>query len=79
MLTFLQLLGLVLAGFMIKYREKLGDIIGDAYWMRYVGGVYNFIILLAVFIFFWCIAALTGTQDIFFYPLYVIFGGVFKQ
>ena len=63
---------------MIKYRERIGDTIGEAQWMRYVGGVYNFVILLAVIIFFWAIASLTGTVDILFAPVLWIFGGAFQ-
>lgn len=74
---FLQLLGIVASGFMIKYRERLGDMIGEAQWMHYVGGVYNFIIILAVFLFFWCVAALTGTQHVLFFPIYLFFSGLF--
>ena len=64
---------------MIKYREAIGDSIGDADWMHYVGGVYNFIIVLAVIFFFWGIASLTGTTHIFFAPLYFLLGGAFQH
>lgn len=75
---FLNICAIIVAFFMVKYRERLGDMIGDAEWMRYVGGVYNFIIILAVFIFFWSIASLTGTQKVFFFPLYWVVGGAFQ-
>jgi hypothetical protein len=58
---------------MLKYREKLGDIMGDPDWMRYVGGVYNFIVLLAIFLFFWSIAVMTGTTSVLFKPLLLLF------
>lgn len=77
MLTFVQLCGMVLGALLIKYRQQIGDEIGDAEWMRYVGGVYNFVILMGVLIFFWSIATLTGTADIFFAPLFWIIGGTF--
>ena len=77
MLIFLEICGMIVAILMIKYREKIGDAIGDAEWMRYVGGVYNCIIIFAVFLFFWSIAALTGTQHILFAPLTWFFGGLF--
>ncbi len=78
LMVILEICGMVAAGLMIKYREKIGDIIGDAEWMRYVGGVYNFIIILAIFLFFWSVASLTGTQQIFFAPIAWFFGGMIR-
>jgi heme/copper-type cytochrome/quinol oxidase subunit 2 len=75
---FLKLCAMVVAGFMIKYRERIGDTVGNADWMKYVGGVYNLIVISAVFIFFWSIASLTGTTDIFFAPLFFLVGGAFQ-
>jgi hypothetical protein len=63
------LLGLVLTYILIKFRESIGDSIGDADWMRFVGGVYNLIILCAILIFFWSIAIFTGTERLFFTPI----------
>ncbi len=67
--TFFSIVGLIASVLMIKYREKVGDNIGEADWMQKVGGVCNFIIIVSVFIFFWSIAYLTGTTDIFFSPV----------
>ena len=78
LLKFLEICGMIAAGLMIKYREQIGDSLGDAEWMRYVGGVYNFIIILAIFLFFWSIAALTGTQHILFAPLTWFFSGMIR-
>ncbi|MCA9370686.1 MAG: hypothetical protein KC680_01860 [Candidatus Peregrinibacteria bacterium] len=75
---FLQICGMVIGALMIKYREKIGEQIGEAEWMRYVGGVYNFVILLGILFFFWSLAALTGTMDIFFAPLFWLVGGAFQ-
>ncbi|TSC57774.1 MAG: hypothetical protein Greene041619_939 [Candidatus Peregrinibacteria bacterium Greene0416_19] len=62
--------------FLIKYREQAGDMIGEADWMRRVGGVYNLLIFVAVFLFFFGVAGLTGTTDFFFGWLkYLIPGG----
>jgi len=74
---FLELLGMAAGALLIKYRERVGEMVGDADWMRYVGGVYNFIVLIGIFIFFWSIAALTGTQGIFLAPLVWFIGGAF--
>ena len=74
---FLSFLGIVLSIVMLRYRERVGDFLGDADWMRYVGGVYNFVIILALFIFFWSLTTLTGTTEILFRPfLYLLPGGV---
>lgn len=54
---------------MIYYREAIGDMIGEADWMRKVGGVYIVVIIVALLIFFWTLAELTGTTSILFAPL----------
>jgi len=69
MATFLSLLGIVFAVALLKYRQQVGDTIGDADWMRYVGGVYNMVIIIGIFIFFWSLATLTGTTDLLLSPL----------
>lgn len=63
--TFLSLIGLVVSMLMLKFRGPLGDMIGEAGWMSKIGGVYNVIILVAIFLFFWSLAELTGTRDFF--------------
>ena len=65
----LILIGIVGSFFLIKFRETIGDLIGEAEWMKRVGGVYNLVIIVAVLIFFWSIAELTGTTSILFGPL----------
>lgn len=72
---FFKLCAMGIAVALIKYRERVGDMLGEAEWMRYVGGVYNFVVIIAIFIFFWSVASLTGTQKIFFAPLYWLVGG----
>jgi hypothetical protein len=64
--TFLSLLAVVGSPFIMKYREKIGDFVGDAEWMHKVGGVHNLIVILSVLFFFWGIAELTGTTTILF-------------
>jgi hypothetical protein len=71
----LSLIGIVGSLFMIKYRERIGEMFGEADWMVKVGGIYNLVIIVAIFIFFWSIASLTGTTGILFKPfLYLIPG-----
>lgn len=75
MQTFLALLGIVLSIALLKYRERMGDFIGQADWMRYVGGVYNFVIIIALFILLWSMATLTGTQELLFRPFLYLLPG----
>ncbi len=74
--TFLSIVGIISSILLIKYRERVGDNIGEADWMLKVGGVYNFIIIFAIFLFFWSIAYLTGTTDFLFAPLRNAMGGI---
>lgn len=76
MSTFLAIFGIVGSLFLIKYRERVGEMLGEADWMAKVGGVYNFVVIIAVFIFFWSIASLTGTTNILFKPLLYIIPGM---
>jgi hypothetical protein len=65
----LGLAGIVCSIFMLKYRERLGDLVGEAEWMNKVGGVYSLIIIIALLLFFWSVAVMTGTTDIFLTPI----------
>ena len=76
MRVILSLIGIVGAFFMIRFRELVGDLLGEAEWMRKVGGVYNVVVIVAVAIFFWCIAELTGTTHILFKPLIYFIPGL---
>lgn len=76
MTFFLSLLGIICSLFMFKYRERIGDTVGEADWMRKIGGVYAVIMILALVIFFWSIAELTGTTDILFAPVRLLFPGL---
>ena len=62
-------IGIIGPVFLIIYRETIGDTIGEADWMRKVGGVYNVIVIVALLIFFWALADVTGTTSILFGPL----------
>jgi len=64
---------------MMYWREPVGNMLGEADWMRKVGGVYNLIVIIALLIFFWSIAELTGTTDILFRPLLYLIPGLPKQ
>ena len=68
--------GLIGPFFLIKYRETIGDVIGEAAWMRKIGGVYNFIVVVAILIFFWAIADVTGTTGVLFGPLRFVIPGM---
>lgn len=72
----LPLIGIVASFFLLKYRERVGDMIGEAEWMRKVGGVYILIIIFSIFLFFWSLAELTGTTDILFRPLLFFIPGL---
>ncbi len=71
----LCLIGIVGSFYMIYYRQKLGDMIGEAEWMGKVGGIYNVIVLCAIILFFWCLAELTGTTGLLFQPILYLFPG----
>ncbi len=72
----LAILGMIGSMYLIHYRETVGDMLGEADWMRKIGGVYNFVFLFGVFAFFWCIAWLTGTTTILFKPILWILPGL---
>lgn len=74
--TFFAIFGIVASFLLLKFRQQVGDMIGEADWMKKIGGVYNFIIILAIFIFFWSIAELTGTSHLLFAPLKMIIPGL---
>ena len=68
----LSLIGMIGSFFLMKYREKVGDMIGEADWMTKVGGVYNVIVIVGVIIFFWSLAEITNTTQILIRPLLYI-------
>ncbi len=73
---FLSVIGIILSYLIIRYRESLGDTFGERDWMKYFGGIYGVLVILAVFIFFWSIATITGTTDLLLAPvLYILPGG----
>lgn len=76
MTTLFSLLGIVGSVLMLKYRESIGNILGEADWMSKVGGIYNVVIIIAIFVFFWSLSTLTGTTEILFAPLLWLIPGV---
>ncbi|MDA1208557.1 MAG: hypothetical protein O2904_00820 [bacterium] len=73
MANFFINLSLILIGVaMIKWRESAGDMIGEAEWMRYCGGIYGLMMICGTLLVFFSIARMTGTTDIFFAPLIAI-------
>lgn len=72
MRKFIFILGIFFSFFLIKYRESLGNSLGQMKWMSHVGGIYYVIVFIAIFIFFWSIAELTNTTNIFLYPILLL-------
>jgi hypothetical protein len=71
--TVFAVLGLGLSFAMIKFRESIGNSLGQADWMLKVGGIYNVIVICAILMFFWSVSYLTGTQDVFLAPILKLF------
>ncbi|PIR49321.1 hypothetical protein COU79_05500 [Candidatus Peregrinibacteria bacterium CG10_big_fil_rev_8_21_14_0_10_54_7] len=72
--SFIINLLLVIGGFLlIKFRERIADTFGEAYWMRYVGGIYMFVVIIGVLMFFFGLARMTGTTKILMAPIYSVF------
>jgi len=69
-------LAIIASFFLLKYREKVVATTGKFAWCeKYLGdgGTYRFMVILAFLLFFWGIARVTGTDDIFLKPLGKIF------
>ncbi|MDB4978940.1 MAG: hypothetical protein JWM56_1126 [Candidatus Peribacteria bacterium] len=75
----LGIVGIVSAFFILKYREKVGDTIGDADWMQKIGGVYNLMILISLFLFFWSLAFMTNTEGFLLGPIKYLIPGLASQ
>lgn len=70
---FLGLLAIAFGCLIIKYRERVGDMVGDPAWAGKIGGIYNVLILFGIFMCFWGLATITGTSDILFAPIVNLF------
>ncbi len=70
----------IICGFLIiKYRERIGEMIGDPEWASKVGGIYNVLIIVGIFIFLWSLTTMTGTSDFLFSPILSLVGLGSKQ
>jgi len=72
----LSILTIVASFYLIRYRESVGDMFGEADWMRKVGGVHMIVVYVAAFFFFWALATITGTTNILFAPVLYLLPGV---
>ncbi len=71
----LGIIGMVAGIAIIKFREPIGDLFGEATWTRYVGGPYNMAIIVGILLFFFSLAKMTGTTDFFLAPLKMVLPG----
>lgn len=69
---FLSIIGIALGLVLLKFRQQVGDFMGEGEWMKYFGGVYNFVILLGIFLIIWSIASIFGVTDLFFRPILIL-------
>lgn len=76
---FIAMIGIAVSFLMMRYREQIGDSLGNADFMKYFGGPYNFVVFLAIIGFFWSVSYLTGTTQILFFPIYMVMGGAFQN
>ena len=77
-MMFKGLFAIVGSFLLIKYRERVVSFTGKFAWAeRYLGsgGTYNLMVIIAVILFLWGVAALTGTTDVLFMPLRAFFPG----
>ncbi|MDD5623394.1 MAG: hypothetical protein PHI23_01645 [Candidatus Peribacteraceae bacterium] len=72
----LGIIGIIGSITILKYRERVSEMIGESSWMLSIGGVYNFIIILATLLFFFSVAMLTGTTGYFLTPLKYLLPGL---
>ena len=77
MKNLLALIGIIASYYILKKREAIGDMLGEAEWMRAIGGIYLITVVIGVFLFFWSVAELTNTTHILFAPIKTIFGALF--
>ena len=69
----LGIIGIAISFGMVVYREQIGNLLGEPEWTMKIGGIYNLVIILALLIFFWSIAYMTGTLGVLFAPIISFF------
>lgn len=69
----LSIVGIIGSFYLVKYREVIGNSLGEPAWMRSFGGIYTFLVFIAIFIFFWSLATITNSTDILLAPVKMIF------
>ncbi len=65
------LFGIIGIGFsylLVRYREPIGDSLGQPEWANRLGGIYNVVILMGIVFFFCSVAYMVGTFDVLFPP-----------
>ena len=73
------LLAIAASFFLIKYRERVVAFTGKFAWAEQylgMGGTYNLMVIIAVVLFLWGVASITGTTDVLLAPLRMLFPGV---
>jgi hypothetical protein len=71
----LPIVGMFLSVFLIVQREMIGDILGEPNWAKAIGGIYSVVVYLALIIFLWSLAELTGSTRVMFHFLTYIIAG----
>lgn len=75
----LGLIGIVFGCVLVKYREQVGNAVGEPAWALKVGGIYNVVIVLGILMAFWGLATMTGTTDVFLSPITSFLPGMRKS
>ena len=71
----LPIVGIVGAFVMMIERERIGDMVGESKWIHDHGGIYSWVVIVAVFILLWSIAELLGVAHYVFWPIRSILPG----
>jgi hypothetical protein len=65
----LGLIGIIFGVCLIIWRQRVGDEFGEQEWAYRIGGVYNVVIIVGIFMIFWSIAYMVDTMEFFFWPI----------
>ena len=63
------LLGLGFSYLLVKYRRYIGDAMGNMQWTKWVGGIYNVIVIVAVIVAIFSLLFMFGLEE-------SLFGGI---